>query len=74
MKHENRLKSIEQENAPGTQELRQKSGHEFATTEEMLRHDALHTPVPPSIAYRLQQSIGDCMPSAKSWWRKLFSK
>jgi hypothetical protein len=36
----------------------------------MLRHDARHTPVPPKIAHRLQESLG---PSpTRPWWRRLF--
>jgi hypothetical protein len=46
------------------------SGHEFATVEDMLRHDALHTPVPPTIAHRLAESIGPAQP--RSWWRRFF--
>jgi hypothetical protein len=48
----------------------QQAGLEFGTVDEMLRHDALHTPVPPSIAHRLQESIGPA--PARSWWRRLF--
>ena len=45
---------------------------EFATAEEMLRHDALHTPVPPSIAKRLKESIEAEGPLGTPWWRRLF--
>ena len=38
--------------------------------EEMLRHDARHTPVPPNIAHRLQESIGPV--DTRPWWRRLF--
>lgn len=48
----------------------QQSALEFGTVEEMLRHDALHTPVPPSIAHRLQESIGPA--PTRSWWRRFF--
>lgn len=55
-----------------TQETTQtESAREFATVEEMLRHDALHTPVPPSIERRLEQSI-EKEPAPASWWRRLF--
>ncbi len=47
---------------------------EFGSVEEMLRHDALHTPVPPSIAFRLRESIGRVPPTRPSWWRRLFGK
>ena len=51
-------------------EHQQETVHEFATLEEMLRHDALHTPVPPAIAHRLQASIAQLPPPARSWWRR----
>jgi len=53
------------------QQTQQAVAHEFATPEEMLRHDALHTPVPPTVAQRLQESIGKAPPRAQSWWRRL---
>jgi hypothetical protein len=45
---------------------------EFANPEELLRHDALHTPVPPSIALRLKESLGSLTPPSSPWWRKFF--
>jgi hypothetical protein len=45
---------------------------EFANPEELLRHDALHTPVPPSIARRLKESLGPLPPPSSPWWRKFF--
>jgi hypothetical protein len=51
----------------------QQSVHEFATVEDMLRHDALHTPVPPSIAHRLQESASQLTPpQRRAWWRRIF--
>ena len=44
---------------------------EFQSVEELLRHDALHTPVPESIADRLQESLDQNPPRSRSWWRKL---
>jgi hypothetical protein len=39
----------------------------------MLRHDALHTPVPPSIAGRLEESLKQSPPpSSRAWWRRFF--
>ena len=56
MKSQSKLNSQEQEHeqqqAP-LQHAQEASATEFATPEEMLRHDALHTPVPPAIAHRL---------------------
>jgi hypothetical protein len=47
---------------------------EFATPEEMLRHDAQHTVVPPRVAERLAESVKGEPPagSSTSWWRRLF--
>ena len=50
----------------------QEKGREFATAEEMLRHDAQRTPVPPGIAQRLQVSLADVPAPGQSWWRRLF--
>ena len=73
MKRQSKLTSrqseIEQQQLSHHQ-AHQQSGLEFATVEEMLRHDALHTPVPPNIGHRLQESIGPAPP--RSWWRRLF--
>ncbi|MGA2747948.1 MAG: hypothetical protein ABSG59_04150 [Verrucomicrobiota bacterium] len=46
---------------------------EFASVEELLRHDAAQTAVPPEIAQRLRQSLEESPPPRRSWWRKLFS-
>jgi hypothetical protein len=36
----------------------------------MLRHDAVHTAVPPTIAHRLQESLGQVQSQARPWWRR----
>ena len=74
MKRQTKLNSEEQQQqlqAAEFQQSEQSSVLEFATAEEMLRHDALHTPVPPGIESRLQESI-DRTPRNKSWWRRWF--
>lgn len=72
MKRQSKLNSrqSEQEQQLSHQQSQQDTAQEFATVEAMLRHDALHTPVPPSIAHRLQKSIGPV--PARSWWRRFF--
>ena len=45
---------------------------EFNSTEELLRHDAGQTVVPPEIAARLQESIAKESPPQRNWWRRLF--
>ena len=74
MKRETKLTQKEQEQLAAEQQQTQASGaQEFASVEDMLRHDAVHTPLPPTIAYRLEESVKE-LPSASSrgWWRRLF--
>ena len=74
MKHQIKLNSQEQQQAQqqsASQQAQEETALEFATPEELLRHDALHTPVPPTIAHRLQESIGKTPPPSQSWWRRL---
>lgn len=47
---------------------------EFAHADQLLRHDSMHTPVPPSLAVRLTQSIGPVRPKPRTWWQRLFKK
>jgi hypothetical protein len=74
MNRQTKLTSQEQQQAEqqsATQQTQQASALEFATPEAMLRHDTLNTPVPPTIAHRLQESIGQNPPLRRSWWRRL---
>ncbi len=74
MKHEKRLsseqKSETQEEVLQQQQTQRQSAREFGSVEELLRHDALHTPVPPTVASRLQESINQEPTATKSWWRR----
>ncbi len=61
----------QQQTVAGQQEQQATAGaKEFASVEDMLRHDALHTPVPPSIGRRLEQSLRDLPPPSTPWWRR----
>jgi hypothetical protein len=73
-KHQTKLTSREEEQQQQVsgQEATQRSATEFASVEEMLRHDALRTPVPPSVAERLGESIGSTAPQGRAWWRRFF--
>ncbi len=73
MKHQSKLTKQEQEQLAAEQQQKQASAaQEFATVEEMLRHDALHTPVPPNIAHRLNESVRNLPPPpSRAWWRRL---
>jgi len=74
MKRQTKLTSQEQEQLAAQQQQQQtSSAQEFASVEEMLRHDALHTPVPPRIAQRLDESISQLPPPpSRAWWRRFF--
>ena len=74
MKRETKLTPQEQQELAAEQQQAQSAAaQEFASVEEMLRHDALHTPVPPTIAYRLEESVKQLPPpSSRAWWRRFF--
>ena len=74
MKRQTKLTPQEQEQlAAAQQQTQSASPQEFASVEEMLRHDALHTPVPPTIAHRLEESTVNCpRRPARGWWRRFF--
>jgi hypothetical protein len=74
MKRESKLTQQEQEQlAAAQQQAQAPAPKEFASVEEMLRHDALHTPVPPPIAHRLEASVSQLPPTAsRGWWRRFF--
>lgn len=75
MKRQHRLTSQSQDQEQHLDEVQEgKIQREFATVEQMLRHDALHTPVPPAIGHRLQESLGQSPPPGTSWWRRFFKR
>jgi hypothetical protein len=47
---------------------------EFATTDELLRHDAGQTEPPAAILERLSRSLAAEPIPKKPWWQRLFSK
>jgi hypothetical protein len=46
---------------------------EFASVEEMMRHDAQQNPPPPQLAHRVAESVSKLPKPARSWWQKWFS-
>ncbi len=74
MKRQTKLTPQEQQQQALGHQQAKESVIEFATPEELLRHDALHTVVPPTIAHRLKDSIGPTPPPSRSWWRRLFGQ
>jgi hypothetical protein len=74
MNHRKRLSSRQTSDEQQHTEARQhteSAAREFGSVEELLRHDALHTPVPPAIAVRLQDSLAK-NPPPRPWWRRWF--
>jgi hypothetical protein len=67
MKHEAKHRSQEQQQLSSAT---QQTAREFASAEELLRHDAAQTEVPPVIAERLTQSIAKLPPKPQSWWQR----
>jgi hypothetical protein len=77
MKHQNNLSNRQQEQQAEHQQqaAAQTSAQgvqDFGSVEEMLRHDATHTPLPPAIGKRLEESLGALAPPPRSWWRRFF--
>jgi hypothetical protein len=71
MKQKHKLTSQEQQQISETQ-TEKTEAREFATAEELLRHDAAQTEVPPAIAQRLADSLKNEPPLARSLWRRFF--
>lgn len=74
--HASRLRHQEQERLPALAQhpLSQtsQSPREFATPEDLLRHDSQSHPVPAEVAHRLNRSLAAEPRPAKSWLRRLF--
>ncbi|HLZ53942.1 MAG TPA: hypothetical protein VKS19_05635 [Verrucomicrobiae bacterium] len=72
MKQQKKFESQEQQQASETQSQQKTSSREFASVDELLRHDAKQTSVPPDIAQRLARSLQNQTRPARSWWRRWF--
>jgi len=72
MKQQTKLSEEQQQQHHATgQQTQQPAAREFANAEEMLRHDAAHTIVPPVIAQRLQKSTAELPQPKAAWWKRL---
>jgi len=47
------------------------AGTAFESVDELLRHDAAQTALPPQLEARLAPSIANTPPPARSWWQRL---
>lgn len=62
----------EAQQAPTTQTGSQPAALEFASAEELIRHDAGQTEVPTHLETRLKASVNAEPPAA--WWKRLFRR
>ncbi len=74
MKQQNEFESHEEHEFSAQQKAAQNTVQEFATVEELLRHDAAQTTVPAGLADRLQKSSADYPRPNRSWWQRLFGQ
>lgn len=75
MKNRSKLSREQQQGEQHTAAHESRQHHqEFATAEDLLRFDAAQTDVPPQVAEKLKQSIGDVAPPRRSWWKNLFGR
>lgn len=62
----------EQEQATSEVQSTQAQGQEFATVDDLLRHDSEQNPVPPAVAERLGRSLEAEPKPRQPWYKKLF--
>ena len=72
MKQQTKLTQAEAEQQAAEHQAQAVPVREFASVEELLRHDATATAVPPGIAQRLQKSAGEIPRPRAAWWKRLF--
>jgi hypothetical protein len=70
MKHQSEFSGEQQEPNAARQQTQSPAALEFATAEELLRHDAKQTTVPAEIARRLQKSAGELPKPKAAWWKR----
>ena len=58
----------------GEQARQAQAGLEFATAEDLLRHDRAATPLPDAIESRLKQSLAAEPPLPRPWWKRLLGR
>ena len=73
MKHESKHQSAAQEQL-ADQSAQKLVAREFATSEELFRHDAAQTEVPPVVAERLSKSIEGLPRPSRTWWQRIFNR
>ena len=69
-----RLQQQQQERQAAEQAGQTQAALEFATAEDLLRHDRAATPLPQAIEPRLKQSLAAEPPPARPWWKRLLHR
>lgn len=76
MKRQTKTTANQQEHESAQEHLAasqtQQSPVQFGSVEEMIRHDAAQTPVPPSVERRVAKSVAGLAPHPRPWWRRWF--
>ena len=72
MKQRNEFSKQEQQAQKIEQHVQSETPVEFATAEELLRHDRQQIPIPPTIAERLRESLGAEPQPKTAWWKRIF--
>jgi hypothetical protein len=72
MKQESKLSTGQQQELSAEVRAVNTTAAQFENAEQLLRHDAAQTPVPPEIARRLNQSVAALPPVRRPWWRRIF--
>ena len=67
------LSSEPQHSVEQQQTQQQQTAREFASPEELIRHDAAQVQPPVAIITRLKDSLAQDSPPRRSWWRRWFS-
>jgi hypothetical protein len=70
MKQQNKFSTGQHQEQAAESQAAHSGPLEFQSAEELLRHDAAQTAVPPEIARRLSQSIAQSAPPRRPWWRR----
>ncbi len=72
MKQRTKLTQEEQHLPAMEQAAQHGAALEFSNVEELLRHDAAQTKVPPGIADRLRNEFAELPPPKMTWWERWF--
>ena len=70
MKEQNKFSTGRHQEQAAESQAANPASLEFQGVEDLLRHDAAQTAVPPEIARRLSQSIAQSPPPRRPWWRR----